>query len=170
MVCLGSCGNENVSLKTFPKVSYTSTLGTNYIILCWHGYFVTEALKINDYFQLQKRINLIFSLFCFLPRENKIFFLRRTIQHLKLYVLLINIALQYISVQGQSSFAALERAFIKENINQFCVQGFVLMELGRDLILITWCETHHSSLWCFKVQNLWGLQNMEYHRRVCAVG
>lgn len=159
MVCLGSCGNENVSLKTFPKVSYTSTLKTNYIILCWHGYFVTEALKINDYFQLLKRIHLIFFLFCFLPREKKIIFLRRTIWLIKLYVLLINIALLYISVQGCSSFAALERAFIKENINYFLLRGFMLMELGKGLILITWCEIHHSSVWCLKAQNLWGPEN-----------
>lgn len=33
------------------------------------------------------------------------------------------------------------------------------MELGKDLILITWCETHHSSVWCFKIQNLWELEN-----------
>lgn len=74
MVCLDGCGNENVSLKPFEKVSYTSTLCTNSIILRWQGYAVAEASKINDDFQLQQRINLILFSSVLLPKRIKGFF------------------------------------------------------------------------------------------------
>lgn len=93
---------------------------------------MTEALKINDYFELQKRTNLFFFLFCYVSKENKTIFLRTNVECKKLWILLVSIALQYIHVRGCSPFAALERAFIEENITYFLLQGFILMKLGKD--------------------------------------
>lgn len=87
---------------------------------------MTEALHINDYFQLQKRSNLIFPLLFCSQRKSNFFFPKKkcSFQYIKLYNLLINIILQYIVVQGCCSFAALEVAFTKESTQIFSPSRF----------------------------------------------
>lgn len=74
---------------------------------------MTEVLHINDYFQLQKRSNLIFPLLFCSQRKSNMFFSKEkcSFPYIRLCNLLINITLQYILVQGCCSFAALGIAF-----------------------------------------------------------
>lgn len=121
---------------------------------------MTEVLHINDYFQLQKRSDVIFPLLFCSQRKSNMFFSKgkRSFQYIKLYNLLINITLQYILVQGCCSFAALEEHLPKKAHKYFFLQGFIFFEPGKGGVLITSVRVviHQFAIW--KCSRYWGCE------------